>query len=135
MVSGVVLNDEIKWIAFHSGFDFAYLLRMLTGQDLPDDEGEFFNLLSYYFPKIYDIKYLMRSCPNLNGGLQKLANDLEIPRVGPEHQAGSDALLTAKSFFTMRRLFFENEVDDDKFCRIIYGLGDYSTKIPLRIGF
>jgi len=27
MASGVVLNDEIKWITFHSGYDFGYLVK------------------------------------------------------------------------------------------------------------
>lgn len=129
-VSGVVLNDDIRWIAFHSGYDFAYLLKLVTGQDLPDAEQDFFSMLWYYFPRIYDIKYLMRSCPNLVGGLDRLASELDVHRIGSRHQAGSDSLLTAKTFISLRRKFFEDLVDDDKFCRIIYGLGDYTNKYP-----
>ncbi len=28
--SGIVLNDEIKWISFHSGYDFGYLVKLLS---------------------------------------------------------------------------------------------------------
>lgn len=66
---------------FHStisGYDFGYLLKILTCSPLPAEEGDFFDLLRTYFPCIYDIKYLMKSCKNLKGGLQELANDLQV---------------------------------------------------------
>ena len=40
------------------------------------------------------MKYLMKFCENLKGGLNKLAEDIQVERVGPEHTAGSDSLLT-----------------------------------------
>jgi CCR4-NOT transcription complex subunit 7/8 len=67
MTSGIVLMDNIKWLSFHSGYDFGYLLKVLTDQNLPADESEFFELLRIYFPTIYDVKYLMKSCKNLKG--------------------------------------------------------------------
>lgn len=39
-----------------------------------------------YFPIVYDIKYLMKFCTNLHGGLNKLAETLEVERIGPQHQ-------------------------------------------------
>eukprot|EP01098_Paradermamoeba_levis_P003172 TRINITY_DN147_c0_g1_i5.p1 TRINITY_DN147_c0_g1~~TRINITY_DN147_c0_g1_i5.p1 ORF type:complete len:292 (-),score=56.40 TRINITY_DN147_c0_g1_i5:248-1123(-) len=121
--SGVVLSESIKWISFHSSYDFAYLLKALISRSMPEEEGEFFELLSIYFPCIYDIKYLMQSCRNLwQGGLNRLAADLEIERIGPEHQAGSDSLLTAVSFYKLQQLFFENKVDDNKYLGVLYGL-------------
>ena len=61
-----------------SGYDFGYLLRLLTNQKLPDEEAEFYNILSCFFPKIYDVKYLMKSCKNLKGGLQEVADQLKV---------------------------------------------------------
>lgn len=122
MSSGVVLSDRIKWISFHSGYDFGYLLKLLTCSPLPAEETEFFELVHTYFPCIYDIKYLMKSCKNLKGGLNELAEDLSIERIGPQHQAGSDSLLTAATFFKMRKLFFENQIEDSKYMGILYGL-------------
>jgi len=75
-----------------------------------------------YFPCIYDIKYLMKSCKNLKGGLNDLADDLGVERIGPQHQAGSDSLLTSLTFFKMKRMYFDNSLDDRKYCGILYGL-------------
>ncbi|KAI8812344.1 ribonuclease H-like domain-containing protein [Cladochytrium replicatum] len=119
--SGFVLLEDVKWVSFHSYYDFGYLLKILTCQPLPQEESEFFELLKIYFPCIYDIKFLMKSCKNLKGGLQDVADDLQIERVGPQHQAGSDSLLTCKAFFKMRQVYFENHIDDEKFLGCLYG--------------
>jgi CCR4-NOT transcription complex subunit 7/8 len=123
MTSGIVLNEDVKWISFHSGYDYGYLLKVLTCQPLPKEEADFFDMLKLYFPCVYDIKYLMKSCENLKGGLQKVSESLNIMRIGPQHQAGSDSLLTAHTFFKMRSLFFENTIDDDKYMGCLFGLG------------
>lgn len=61
-----------------SGYDFGYMLKILTSQPLPTDESEFFDLVKMFFPNIYDVKYLMKSCKNLKGGLQEVADQLEV---------------------------------------------------------
>ncbi|KAK9875571.1 hypothetical protein WA026_009376 [Henosepilachna vigintioctopunctata] len=123
MSSGVVLMDNIKWLSFHSGYDFGYLIKLLTDNNLPQDETDFFELLKLYFPTIYDVKYLMKSCKNLKGGLQEVAEQLDLERIGPQHQAGSDSLLTGMAFFKMKEMFFEDTIDDSKFSGHLYGLG------------
>eukprot|EP01132_Coremiostelium_polycephalum_P004629 gene4629-5782_t len=126
--SGIVLNDRIKWVCFHGGYDFGYLLKVLTCTDLPEKESEFFELLRIYFPCIYDVKYLMKSCKNLKGGLSSLAEDLDVLRIGPQHQAGSDSLLTISTFFKLREEFFENDIDDHKFKGILYGYNNNTVQ-------
>ena len=91
MTSGLVLVDKVVWTSFHSGYDYGYLLKLLTSSDLPDDEKEFFSLLYKYFPTIYDIKYMTSLVDGFWGGLQRTADELGAVRIGPEHQAGSDA--------------------------------------------
>ena len=130
LVSGLVLMDNVKWLSFHSGYDFGYLINLLTSQNLPKSEGEFFELLKTYFPNVYDVKYLMKSCKNLKGGLQEVANELEVRRVGPQHQAGSDALLTGQTFFRMKEMFFEDDIDDSKYCGHLFGLGTSYVVTP-----
>ncbi|KAH3833416.1 CCR4-NOT transcription complex subunit 7-like [Dreissena polymorpha] len=123
MTSGIVLSDQVYWLSFHSGYDFGYLLKVLTDCPLPEEEEEFFTMIKLYFYNIYDVKYLMKSCKNLKGGLQEVAEQLEIERIGPQHQAGSDSLLTGAAFFKMREMFFEDNIDDAKYSGHLYGLG------------
>ena len=111
MVSGVVLNEDVKWITFHAGYDFGYLLKVCTGAPLPADEAEFFQLLRLFFPTLYDIKYLMKFCNNLHGGLNKLAETLDVERIGPQHQAGSDSLLTCATFLKLVDKMFSTNLN------------------------
>lgn len=123
MTSGLVLLPDVKWISFHSSYDFGYFLKVLTCNPLPAEEVEFFELLRLFFPNFYDIKLLMRSCKSLKGGLQDLADDLGLERVGTQHQAGSDSLLTSQVFFKIRHMFFDERIDDSKFQGLLFGLG------------
>lgn len=75
---GIVLNPDVKWIAFHSGYDLGYLCKLLTNKALPKRQADFFETVTAFFPVIYDVKYMMKSCRNLKGGLQELADDLEV---------------------------------------------------------
>ena len=44
MTSGLVLNNSVVWLSFHSFYDFGYLLKILTGNLLPDDPREFYDI-------------------------------------------------------------------------------------------
>ena len=48
---------------------------------------------------------------------------LEVERIGPQHQAGSDSLLTGLTFFKMTEMFFEDAIDDSKYLGHLYGFG------------
>jgi len=121
MSSGVVLNDAVHWVTFHSGYDFGYLLRLLTNQNLPESQDEFFTLIRVYFPIIYDIKHLMKFCNSLHGGLNKVAELLDVERVGICHQAGSDSLLTSSVFRKLKNIYFQGNTE--KYAGVLYGLG------------
>eukprot|EP00940_MAST-03C_sp_MAST-3C-sp2_P002104 g2104.t1 len=120
--SGLVLTDDVYWISFHSGYDFGYLLKLATCLPLPKDENAFFENLSTYFPHVYDIKHLVRDIDSLRGGLASVAIQLGVRRIGPVHQAGSDALITADTFFALRQQHFEGKAFGNRHSGILYGL-------------
>ncbi|CAZ82960.1 unnamed protein product [Tuber melanosporum] len=128
--SGLVMYDDVKWISFHSGYDFGYLVKIMSCLPLPKEESEFRNLLSKYFPALYDIKFLMKSCRTLKGGLQDIAEEMGVSRVGPQHQAGSDSLLTGNIFFEMREKFFDGKIDDAKYLGQVWGLNGAGISPP-----
>lgn len=154
MVSGLVLDDRVKWVTYHAGYDFAYLMKIVTTKDLPKDEKGFFELLKIYFPTVYDIKYMTSLCDGrpFTGGLQRLADDLGCQRLGAEHQAGSDSLLTKDAFFALIKARFNDTIksaaankkhkinskksssassaswfDDTRFANELYGYGTNHT--------
>jgi CCR4-NOT transcription complex subunit 7/8 len=129
MMSGLVLCDDVKWVSFHSGYDFGYLIKILTCQTLPADEQGFFELLALYFPTLYDVKLLMTHVDGLHGGLQRVAEDLKVERIGPMHQAGSDSMLTNATFFRLAELAFSSpEKVEEKYRGAIYGLGEHAYR-------
>ncbi|KAF3782468.1 putative CCR4-associated factor 1-like protein 7 [Nymphaea thermarum] len=121
MSSGLVCNDAISWVTFHSAYDFGYLLKILTCRSLPDNRVDFLSLLSIFFCKVYDLKHLMRYADGLHGGLDRLADSLNVERrAGKCHQAGSDSLLTWDSFLRMKDNILRGTTE--KYAGVLYGL-------------
>ena len=44
-------------------------------------------------------------------------------RIAATQQAGSDSLLTASTFFKMREIYFNDQIDDAEYSGKLYGLG------------
>ena len=119
--SGLISNKNMKWITFHSGYDFGYLIRIITNKFLPMEKKDFFRLLKIFFPCSFDMKYLSVNTYDLHGGLNKLADKFNVLRIGPDHQAGSDSLLTLNVFFKLKDVYFNGFIDE-KYQGVLYGL-------------
>ena len=132
ITSGMALNDDVHWISFHAGYDFAYLVKMMTCQQLANDEEEHKNAIGTFFPRLIDLKFLLKHAQALakrgelsplaatiinnlgsKTGLQDVADELGVQRVGTLHQAGSDAWLTGLIFWQIKAKIFDGRVPED----------------------
>jgi CCR4-NOT transcription complex subunit 7/8 len=86
--SGLVLNDEALWVTHHSGYDFAYLMRLLTCVDLPKQELPFNELLHLYFPRIIDTRQMITQTPKVQStGLSAIATEVGAKRIAVAEDA------------------------------------------------
>ncbi|GFS36543.1 hypothetical protein Acr_00g0046590 [Actinidia rufa] len=98
--AGVVFNSQtaVTRVTFHGAYDFGFLIKLLTQNDLP---------------------------PNLPMFMQLLAKALNVDRVaGKSHQAGPDSLLTMQTFLRLRDRYFHGDGDQElvPFQSVLYGL-------------
>jgi CCR4-NOT transcription complex subunit 7/8 len=153
ITSGLALFEDVKWISFHAAYDFAYLTKLMHCKPLPENEDEFRRLLTIYFPSIYDIKYITKSAQRthtVNGdtplsqaamtlltalgarsGLQDLADELNIKRIGQAHTAGSDSHITGRIYWEFKRIVLDGVIDDDKYLGQVWGFNGLSSLLSL----
>lgn len=62
----------------------------------------------------------MTAVDGMHGGLSSLADYLSVDRIGPMHQAGSDSLLTAQTYFALIKKHFDGQCDDAKYVLKLY---------------
>lgn len=77
-MSGLVLNNRIRWISFHGDYDFAYLIKLLTAQNLPDNKSDFDKILRIFFPHVFDVKFMLRDTNITMLGLNKVSEHLQV---------------------------------------------------------
>nr|XP_012567871.1 probable CCR4-associated factor 1 homolog 11 [Cicer arietinum] len=111
--------------AIGSAYDFGYLVKALTRQNLPDKLEDFLYIVRNFFgDNVYDIKHIVRFCNALYGGLERVASILNVSRsrtIGEFHQTGSDSLLTWNAFKRMIDLYFVNN-EIRKHAGVLFGL-------------
>jgi CCR4-NOT transcription complex subunit 7/8 len=106
--SGLLGNSGITWVTFDPASDFGYLVKLVTGQDLPATLSDFLCLVGEFFGnEVYDVKHMIRGLRFLPGKLEDMARSIGVKReAGSSHQAGSDSILAWNGFRKLRDLHF-----------------------------
>ena len=91
---------------------------------LPPNLCDFLQLVKLFFEyKVYDVKHLIRFCPNLHGGFDKVYESLGLDNsCRRSHHAGSDSLVTLNVFNKIKTLYFHTEFDLPKHADVLYSL-------------
>ncbi|KAF8389263.1 hypothetical protein HHK36_025956 [Tetracentron sinense] len=67
----------VIWVTFHSSYDFAYLIKILTQRELPSVLPAFLGLVEFFFGmRVYDMKHIVQYCDGLYGVLDHIAETL-----------------------------------------------------------
>ena len=129
--SGLIFNKKITWVTFHGTYDLAYLIKLLKNENLPKEEKSFIEEIDLYFPKFYDIKFLLRNTCYSNYGLVKISKSLNVVNNESAHQAGNDSLITIEVFCSLiqRNLMREGFLKEN--INILYGLGGEFDSLKL----
>lgn len=121
--SGLLGNDRLSWVTFNGYTDFGYLVRFLTGEDLPVRRDMFLNHFRTIFPRSYDCKVFSTYSRCIKGhvppGLEGIAFRLGVKREGDGHQAASDALLTLRCYWELMK---KRPTFAPKICGLLYGV-------------
>jgi len=102
----LMCDKNRKWISFHGCKDQAYLIKLLTGCNLPERVEDFLQLVEFYFPFFYDLKYLVtqhKLLSKVSGfSLEKLMKHYHL--IVPEnvHNSGVDAAMTTDLYIFLK---------------------------------
>ncbi|KAK8768747.1 hypothetical protein V5799_014787 [Amblyomma americanum] len=103
--SGLVLSDEVHWLTYQGRHDFGFLLKVLTNQELPEDESEFNELMHLYFPSYCHVKTITDTFNIYLGTLEEVSAQFQFQQIGPGRLAGNNSLFTGAAFFRIREMF------------------------------
>ena len=107
ITSGLVLNDDVHWISFHSGYDIAYVVKLMYCKLLPKGEEEFYRITKIFFPNLWDAKFLQRQAQRMIQNQQGARNSFS-----PQSAPGSQTPLSPQAVTIINNLGNKSSLQD-----------------------
>lgn len=128
--SGLLNNKKICWNTYCGAYDIGFLLRAITGKDLPNKYAKFIDLAKNYFCSVYDIRHMLFvKKPQLKlPQLSKAAETLMIKNIpflidtNFANRAGYHAIVCIVCFFKMLHIHFNPQEDHSVYNFKFFGL-------------
>lgn len=99
--------QRCSWVTFAGRYDWGYMLKLVTGIQLPLYEDSFDTRIDSFFSSRKELRDFLPV-----GSLEVLAKLHKVQRWGASHTAGSDALTTLELFLKVTRFDFTASVVD-----------------------
>lgn len=142
--SGLLMNENVTWITYHSAYDLGFLINILMNDIMPNNRKDFEWWVHEYMPSLFDLNLLYKTVRGykyspLQGNLQQqqqqptpmevtlatLASDIGLPRFPVFTTTGGQSLLVLLSFCQLNKMFmhtFPDGSDFDTIKNVIYGI-------------
>ena len=92
--------------------DQAYLIKVLTGRNLPERVEDFLQLVERYFPQFYDLKYLVTQHEPITRisrfSLEDVMKHYKLKIPENVHNSGVDAVMTTDLYIFLKYVKIEN---------------------------
>lgn len=107
ITSGLICNEDVHWISFHSGYDIAYLVKLMYCKLLPNDAEEFYTLAKTFFPNLWDAKFLQRQAQRMIQSQQGSRSSFS-----PQSAPGSQTSLSPQAVTIISNLGSKSSLQD-----------------------
>ncbi|CCE65789.1 hypothetical protein TPHA_0M02150 [Tetrapisispora phaffii CBS 4417] len=146
MDSGLVLEKNVTWIAFHAAYDFGFLIHLLMNDMMPNNTKDFEWKVNKYLPNFYDLNLIYKIIDDFKEQLKlsqqpqqqqqqpqqqnqlsltSLAEELGIPRFPIFTTTGGNSLLTSLVFSQLSNMSMKklpNGLEFSHYKNLIFGI-------------